>query len=114
MGTRYRNVAVSLATFTALLFLMAACSPDEPATVNVIVENFKYVPDPVTVRIGDSITWTNEDPVGHTATATDDSFDTGMFFPDNSATITFDTAGTFPYFCGVHPEMIGMVIVDAD
>ena len=76
------------------------------------IKSFKFDPDPITVDVGSSVTWTNVDPVGHTVTARDDSFKTGMFFPDESSTVTFDTAGTFPYFCSTHPEMSGTVIVE--
>ncbi|HEX5721977.1 MAG TPA: cupredoxin family copper-binding protein [Acidimicrobiia bacterium] len=94
------------------ILLMGACSADEPATVNLMIENFKFVPDPITIRAGDSIIWTNGDPVGHNAQASDNSFKTPLFFSDDSATVRFDTAGTFPYFCGAHPEMVGTVIVE--
>ena len=95
------------------LVILGACASDGSATASVTIKSFKFAPDPITVNVGDSITWTNDDPVGHTVTAKDDSFDTEMFFPDGTATITFDTAGTFPYFCVTHPEMVGTVIVES-
>ncbi|CAN5170355.1 hypothetical protein BH18ACT5_BH18ACT5_13520 [soil metagenome] len=112
MGRPHPRLAASLAALATLLLVLAACSADGPVTFKVTVENFKYLPDPITISVGDSITWTNEDPVGHTSTATDDSFNTGMFFPDKSATLTFDAAGTFPYFCATHPEMVGTIVVE--
>ena len=45
------------------------------------IKSFKFAPDPITVDVGGSVTWTNADPVGHTVTARDNSFKTGMFFP---------------------------------
>jgi plastocyanin len=107
-----RRLPAPVTVLATMLLMLAACAPDDPATVSVTVKSFKYAPDPITISVGDSITWTNEDPVGHTATATDDSFDTSIFFPDESATITFDVVGTFPYFCGTHPEMVGTVVVE--
>ncbi|HJQ96002.1 MAG TPA: cupredoxin family copper-binding protein [Acidimicrobiia bacterium] len=112
MGLSYRPHR-GLAAFAILLGLLVACSADEPATVNLMIENFKFVPDSVTIDVGDSITWTNGDPVGHNVQARDGSFRTPLFLSDNSATVTFDTAGTFAYFCGAHPEMVGTVIVEA-
>lgn len=106
--TRRHGVA---AAFAVLLGLTAACSADGPATVEVMIENFKFAPDPITISVGDSVTWTNSDPVGHNAQASDKSFRTALFFSDDSATVTFDTAGTIPYFCGAHPEIVGTVIV---
>jgi plastocyanin len=78
-----------------------------------MIENFKFVPDPITIGVGDSITWTNQDPVGHNVQARDGSFRTPLFFSEDNATVTFEGAGTFPYFCGAHPEMVGTVIVEA-
>lgn len=101
-----------VAAFATMLFMLAACSPDGSAMASVTIKSFKFDPDPITISVGDSIMWTNEDPVGHTVTARDDSFNTGMFFPDDSATITFDIAGTFRYFCVTHPEMVGTVLVE--
>ena len=101
-------------TCAVLLSLTAACSADGPATVEVTIESFKFAPDPVTISVGDSVTWTNADPVGHNAQASDKSFRTPLFFSGESATATFDTAGTFPYFCGAHPEMVGTVIVEPE
>ncbi len=89
-----------------------ATSVDDSGDAEVTIKSFKFDPDPITVDVGGSVTWTNVDPVGHTVTARDDSFKTGMFFPDESSTVTFDTAGTFPYFCSTHPEMSGTVIVE--
>ena len=87
-------------------------SSTDDGTVSAVIKSFKFVPDPITISVGDAITWTNEDPVGHTVTARDDSFKTGMFFPGDSATVTFATAGTFPFFCSTHPEMVGTVVVE--
>ena len=81
-------------------------------TVSAVIKGFKFVPDPITISVGDAITWTNEDLVGHTVTAKDDSFKTGLISLDDSATVTFATAGTFPYFCSPHPLMVGTVVVE--
>jgi plastocyanin len=82
-----------------------------------------YSPNPVEVRVGDTVTWINDDSTSHTATAgTPDSGSTGLFGgTDDSPEIiepeggtqsfTFDEAGEFPYYCTLHPNMIGTVIV---
>ena len=114
------RIVPSLSALAIAFLLLTACSDEtsgstgstDDGTVSVVIKSFKYVPDPATVSVGNSITWTNEDPVGHTVTARDDSFKTGMFFPDDTATLTFTTSGTFEYFCSTHPEMSGTVIVE--
>jgi hypothetical protein len=67
----------------------------------------------VTVHVGDTITWTNQDVAPHTATASDGSFDTGNISQGKSGSHTFDTAGTFAYICSIHPSMKGTVTVAA-
>jgi hypothetical protein len=57
------------------------------------------------------VTWSNEDPTPHTATG--GAFDTGNLGTGASATVTFDTAGTFDYVCTIHPQMAGTVVVEA-
>jgi plastocyanin len=78
---------------------------------SVTIANFAFDPATVTVNVGDSVTWNNQDGTAHTATAGDASFDTGNIAAGGSATITFDTAGTFAYVCSIHPQMAGTVVV---
>jgi plastocyanin len=75
-----------------------------------IVE-FTYQPDPVTVQVGGKVTWQNEDAAPHTATADDGSFDTGTIEQGKLKSETFKQAGTYPYFCEIHPTMHGTVEV---
>ncbi|HEY3523978.1 MAG TPA: cupredoxin family copper-binding protein [Candidatus Limnocylindrales bacterium] len=77
----------------------------------VTILNFSFGPDSITVAKGSTVTWTNQDDVGHTVT-----FDKG---DDTSGTLNqgatykekFKTAGTFTYHCRIHPSMTGTVIV---
>ena len=77
----------------------------------VTIQNFAFSPATITVKAGDSVTWTNEDSIGHSATADDNSFDTGVLSKGQSKAITFSKAGTFTYHCSVHPDMKAKVIV---
>jgi len=70
-----------------------------------------YVPDTVTVSVGGKVTWKNVDSAAHTATATDSSFDTSLVNAGASASNTFNTAGTYPYMCILHPWMKGIINV---
>lgn len=70
-----------------------------------------YVPDPLTVRVGQTITWTNKDTDPHDVTALDGSFDSGPLAMGASFRWTPTRPGTYPYFCTVHPEMHGTIIV---
>jgi plastocyanin len=77
----------------------------------VTIADFRFAPGSVTVHVGDTITWTNNGPSTHTATARDGSFDTGQLKKGQSASHTFAHAGTFTYFCQIHPFMRGTIVV---
>src|SRR6476646_3019401 len=79
----------------------------------VDIAGFAFSPQSVTVGVGDSVTWTNADAQGHTATADDASFDTGTISNGSSKSVTFSTAGTFAYHCKIHPQMTATVVVEA-
>jgi|SRR6188472_4075699 plastocyanin len=78
-----------------------------------------YDPNPVNVKVGDTVTWTNDDSQIHTVTSGTDSsdpnmgkeFDSSMLSQDQTFSHKFNTAGEFPYFCQLHPTMVGKVIV---
>lgn len=85
----------------------------ESAGIAVDIVNFAYDPDPVTISAGESITWTNQDAVPHTATADDrDALQTGTLNQGEDFTQQFDTAGTYEYFCEFHADMAGTVVVE--
>ncbi|MBI3486164.1 cupredoxin family copper-binding protein [Candidatus Daviesbacteria bacterium] len=77
----------------------------------VQIKNFAFSPASITVKVGESVTWTNQDSVGHSATADDNSFDTGVFSQGKSGSFTFSKAGTYTYHCSVHPNMKATVVV---
>jgi LPXTG-motif cell wall-anchored protein len=88
-------------------------SANASASASVTISDFKFTPDTVTVNEGDSVTWNNDGPTVHTATADDGSFDTGSLRKGESSSATFTQAGTITYFCQPHPFMKGKVIVQA-
>lgn len=103
----------TLAAATAALMTWIAASTVLAADSAVSIARFAFDPATVTIQVDDSVTWTNQDSVAHTATAGDGSFDTGPIANGASDTVTFDTAGTFAYICSIHPQMTGSVVVEA-
>lgn len=80
------------------------------AQVTVTISNMTFNPDPVQVKAGDTVVWSNQDRMAHTATADDGSFDTGKIAPKaTSKPIRFGKAGDVPYHCEIHPSMTGTV-----
>ena len=75
-----------------------------------------YQPNPAQVSVGSTVTWTNDDAQPHTATSgenvtPDGNFDSGIMAPAATFEHTFTEAGEFPYFCLLHPNMVGTVSV---
>ncbi|MEA2448645.1 MAG: hypothetical protein QOG63_577, partial [Thermoleophilaceae bacterium] len=83
------------------------------ASSSVTIQNFAFSPATINVNQGDTITWTNRDSAPHTATGSGGSFNTGTLQEGDSGSATFSKAGTFSYFCSVHPSMKGTVVVAA-
>ena len=84
---------------------------DLERSVKVEIVDFAYDPDPVRVQTGGKVIWQNKDSAPHTATADDGSFDTGTLEEGKLKSETFKEAGTYTYFCEIHPTMHGTVEV---
>jgi plastocyanin len=82
-----------------------------PAEVEIKIDNFTFSPATVTIAPGTKVTWINHDDIPHTATSTTKLFNSKALDTDEKYSFTFDKAGTFPYFCAVHPHMTGQIIV---
>src|SRR5215210_839469 len=80
---------------------------------SVTIKDFSFGPGTITVNAGESVTWRNSGPSGHSATARDGSFNTGVLPKGKSASHTFSKAGSFSYICTPHPFMKGTVNVVA-
>jgi plastocyanin len=89
----------------------AAPSGEAAKSEKVQIVEFTYEPDPVVVQTDGKVIWQNEDTAPHTATADDGSFDTGTIEKGKIGSATFKEAGTFTYFCEIHPTMLGTVEV---
>jgi plastocyanin len=88
-----------------------APSGEAARSEKVDIVEFTYGPDPVVVQEGGKVIWMNEDTAPHTATADDGSFDTGTIERGKLKSETFKKAGTYTYFCQIHPTMHGTVEV---
>ena len=77
----------------------------------VTISNFTFNPPDVEVHVGDTVVFKNADDIPHQVVADDKSFHTAALDTGDETAITFSKAGTFPYFCGLHPHMQGKVTV---
>ncbi len=133
-GPSAQEVSAALPDFTdppsrkrkhlALLALVAAFAtsamlivpvPAGAASFGVSMTGIKFVPPALTVHVGDTVKWTNNDgPIPHTVTATSGaSFDSGVFSGGETYSRTFSSEGLVSYRCNVHPTMTGTVDVVA-
>jgi plastocyanin len=122
-------VAVGLAAvLAAVLAPISSLTPAYAAAVAVDITTGgsskttdAFSPNPVNVKVGDTVTWTNKDSTPHTVTSgenakPDGKFDSSPGFqqlivPQGTFSHTFTEAGSYPYYCGLHANMVGTVVV---
>ena len=83
-------------------------SPD----IEMEIVNFAFSQKTITVPLGTTVIWYNSDPTSHTVTTIDPLFDSGTMSTGETFSYTFEQAGTYEYFCTIHPYMTGTVIVE--
>ena len=93
----------------AMLAFGAVAAQD--ATNVVTIDNFTFTPPELTVAVGTTVKWVNHDDIPHLVVSKDKTFRSKALDTDDSFSYTFASAGTFDYFCALHPHMVGKVIV---
>ena len=91
--------------------LAAATVAAQDATNVVTIDNFTFTPPELTVAVGTTVKWVNHDDIPHLVVNKDKAFRSKALDTDDSFSYTFASAGTFDYFCALHPHMVGKVIV---
>ena len=79
--------------------------------LKVTIDNFTFTPAELTVKVGDTVTWTNHDDIPHT-TVSAGKFRSKTMDTDDKFSFTFTSAGDYKYFCSLHPHMTGMIKVE--
>ena len=108
-------LALVRGAFAAALLLALASTltvAARAAQLEVKIDNFTFGPQKLTVKVGDTVTWINEDDIPHTVVANQKAFKSKVLDTDDKYTFTFTTAGTYDYFCSLHPHMTGTVVVE--
>jgi plastocyanin len=80
-------------------------------THDVAIDNFSFAPATLSVPPGTAVRWTNRDDVPHVVMSADGAFKSPVLDTDGQFSRRFDAAGTFKYFCSIHPHMTGTVVV---
>jgi plastocyanin len=108
-----RRGALALLLAALIPFALGSIELARAATHSVAIADFAFSPPMLTITAGDTVTWTNEDSVAHTATSTTGVFDSGDLALGASFSFTFTTPGTYTYLCTPHPSMTGQIVVVA-
>src|SRR4029077_19341295 len=82
-----------------------------PPDIQVKVDNFSFMPPDLKAPVGTKVTWINRDDVPHTVVSNDGKFSSPALDTDEQFSFTFNEAGTYEYYCSVHPKMTAKVIV---
>jgi plastocyanin len=83
----------------------------QDANTVVTIDNFTFTPKELTVGVGTTVKWVNHDDIPHTVVEKKTTFRSKALDTDDSYSFTFASAGSFDYFCGLHPHMVGKIIV---
>ena len=81
------------------------------ADAQVKIANFTFDPPTLTVKAGTTVTWVNADDIPHLVSEKDGKFSSSALDTNDKFSQTFSTAGTFEYFCAIHPHMTGKIVV---
>jgi len=110
MTTTRRTFLRSAIAATAALPVLATTARAQ-TTHTVTIKNMAFSPANLTISAGDTVTWVNEDRMRHSAEDLNGGFDTGLIANGQSASLTFNSAGTFNYRCGPHRNMRGSITI---
>jgi plastocyanin len=106
-------IVAVIGTLTALSGAPAHASLGTPPakTVAIDIDNFKFGMISLEVPPGTTVTWTNRDDVPHTVVSTTKVFKSAALDTGDTFSYTFKEAGTFEYYCSMHPRMTGTIVV---
>ena len=97
--------------FLFLTALLLTAIDSHAAEIQVTIKSFAFGPETVTVPAGTKVTWTNKDNEPHTVVSNEQKFQSEALDTSDTFSVTFDKAGSYAYFCSLHPHMTGKVVV---
>jgi plastocyanin len=109
MPARAVVAAILLGPLAGALLAFGAVAASEAD--GVTIDNFTFGPAELTIAVGTTVKWVNHDDIPHTVVDKNKAFRSKALDTDDSFSYTFASAGTFDYFCGLHPHMVGKIIV---
>jgi plastocyanin len=103
-------VAMLMGPFVGAMLAFGAVAAQDAGNV-VTIDNFTFGPKELTVAVGTTVKWVNHDDIPHTVVEKNTTFRSKALDTDDAYSFTFASAGSFDYFCGLHPHMVGKIIV---
>ena len=105
------GVALPLALTALVTIYPPRVNGEDAKGAEVRVDNFTFAPDTLTVPVNSTVTWINKDDIPHVIASSDGAFKSKALDTDQKYSYTFTKAGTYPYYCSIHPKMVGKVVV---
>ena len=106
--------AIGSLSLSSLIFGQAEkeASADGPQKNQIVIKDFHFNPQTITVKSGEKVTWINRDEEPHTVVSVEKQFKkSSPLDTDQEFTITAGAPGTYNYYCSVHPKMTGTIVV---
>ncbi|MEH2475927.1 plastocyanin [Nitrobacteraceae bacterium AZCC 2161] len=103
-----RNLGIRCAIAAVMASQMTAARCEDST---ITIDNFTFTPAELTVKVGTTVIWKNQDDIPHTVVSAG-KFKSKALDTDDSYSFTFTTAGDYKYFCSLHPHMTGMIKVE--
>ncbi len=113
ISAKYRTLYTVVAA--AVLWLLAAGQPASAApqdSAQIVIKEFMFAPNSLTIKAGSTVTWTNKDDEPHSVVSDTGLFRSGAKDTDETFSFRFDKPGTYHFTCSIHPKMVGTIIVE--
>ena len=105
-------VAMLLGPVVGALLAFGTVAAEETKDANVVtIDNFVFTPPELSIAVGTTVKWVNHDDIPHTVVDKTKAFRSKALDTDDAYSFTFASAGTYDYFCGLHPHMQGKIVV---
>ena len=108
---RHGTLILPLLVFVGLCLSAPAGAQEDCGKIHEVIVTHVFTPKDLVVEVGDCIRFVNIHEIEHSAVALDRTFNTGTLMPRSSSLLQFDAPGELPYWCGLHPPMVGTVTV---
>jgi plastocyanin len=105
-------LGASVAAVVSIPLRAGKAAAADPAPANIEIDNFTFAPQRLTIKAGTSVIWRNRDDIPHVVASSTRLFKSRALDTDDTYAFTLTTPGTYEYFCALHPQMTGTIVVE--